>query len=205
MTTIPVAAYVDGFNLYNGMHDARGRRGLWLDLESLLSSFLGSNQRLVAVHYFTALVMGPGQARQQAYLDALRLHGTVTQTHVGRFQRKSVKCRKCRASFDVHEEKESDVSFGVQMVEDAAQGVYRQALIVSGDSDMMPAIRSVRRIAPDTRIVAVFPPRRSSYDLQKSADATLHIWDRAPERHQLPDPVRNPEGQDIPRPQYWGA
>src|SRR6185437_545350 len=133
MAKVPVAAYIDGFNLYNGMHDARKRRGLWLDIERLLNSFLGANQELVAVHYFTALVMGSGKPRQQVYLDALREHGQVTTTHVGRFQRKSVRCRKCQQSFDVHEEKESDVSFGVQMVEDAALGIYQQALIVSGD------------------------------------------------------------------------
>lgn len=203
MTIVPVAAYVDGFNLYNGMHDARGRRGLWLDLESLLGSFLSANQKLVAVHYFTALVKGSGQERQQTYLDALQAHGGVTRTHVGRFQRKSIKCRKCQQSFESHEEKESDVSFGVQMVEDAAQGVCQQALIVSGDSDMMPAIRSVRRISPGTRIVAVFPPRRSSYDLQQSADATLHIWDKVPERHQLPNTVSFPTGTTVTRPSYW--
>ena len=88
MAKVPVAAYIDGFNLYNGMHDARKRRGLWLDIESLLNSFLGANQELVAVHYFTALVMGSGKPRQQVYSDALREHGQVTTTHVGRFQRK---------------------------------------------------------------------------------------------------------------------
>lgn len=203
LVTVPVAAYIDGFNLYNGMHDARRRRGLWLDLESLLSSFLGPNQQLVAVHYFTALVMGTGRERQQTYLDALEAHGGVTTPHVGRFQRKTVKCRKCDQTFDAHEEKESDVSFGVQMVEDAARGLYRQALIVSGDSDMMPAIRAVRRIDSQIRIVAVFPPKRSSYDLQQTADATLNIWDRVPERHQLPNPVIAADGSLIHRPSHW--
>jgi len=103
----------------------------------------------------------------------------------------------------VHEEKESDVSFGVQMVEDAALGIYQQALIVSGDSDMMPAIRAVRRIAPTTRVVALFPPRRSSFDLKTSADATLHIWDKIPERHQLPDPVIAADGSLLRRPSHW--
>jgi hypothetical protein len=30
-----IVAYVDGFNLYNGLHTATGRRDLWLNLESL--------------------------------------------------------------------------------------------------------------------------------------------------------------------------
>lgn len=205
MTTAPapVAAYVDGFNLYNGMHDARGRRGLWLDLESLLKSLLRPSQELVAVHYFTALVHGPGRARQETYLEALKAHGAATTTHVGRFQRKSVRCRRCSQAFDVHEEKHSDVNFGVQIAEDAARGVFDQALLVSGDSDMLPAVQAVRRIRPAARIVAVFPPRRSSFDLKQATDATLNIWDRVPERHQLPNPVKAPDGTVLYRPQHW--
>lgn len=207
MATTPadvrVAAYVDGFNLYRGMHDARGRRGLWLDLERLLSSLLGSNQRLVAVHYFTALVNGAGRERQQTYLDALEAHGSLTRAHVGRFQHKQRRCRGCGQSWSSYEEKESDVSLGVQLVEDAVLGVYEQALIVSGDSDMAPAVRSVRRLAPSARLVAVFPPRRSSFALGQQVDATLRIFDRMPERHQLPDPVIAADGTEYPRPDHW--
>lgn len=33
-----VIAYVDGFNLYHGLHDKYGRRYLWLDTSATLSS-----------------------------------------------------------------------------------------------------------------------------------------------------------------------
>jgi uncharacterized LabA/DUF88 family protein len=200
---VRVAAYVDGFNLYRGMHDARGRRGLWLDLESLLGSLMGPNQQLVAVHYFTALVIGAGRERQQTYLDALEASGRCTHPHVGRFQRKEHTCRACGQSWNSYEEKESDVSLGVQLVQDAAQGVYDQALIVSGDSDMVPAVRSVRRLAPATRLVAVFPPRRSSWALESEVDGTLRIFDKVPERHQLPDPLVTAGGITLARPAHW--
>lgn len=200
---VPVAAYVDGFNLYYGMHAARGRRSLWLDMESLLGAFLKKNQQLVAVHYFTAMVLGSGAPRQQMYLDALEAHGTVTTAHVGRFQRKAVRCRKCDKEFQTYEEKESDVCLGVQIAEDAANRVAEQVMIVSGDSDMVPAARAVRRINPSARLVAVFPPRRSSADLESVVDATLNIWDRVPERHQLPDPVYAADGTALHRPRHW--
>jgi hypothetical protein len=74
------------------------------------------------------------------------------------------------------EEKEFDVSLAVQLVEDAAGGVFDQALIVSGDSDMAPAVHAVRRLRPDARLVALFPPRRSSHQLEVLADATLRIF-----------------------------
>lgn len=199
-----VAAYVDGFNLYHGMHAARGRRGLWLDLEGMLGTLLSADQELVRVHYFTALVQGPGQGRQRVYLDALAAHSRVTVAHVGRFQHKSQSCRNCGATWNTYEEKESDVSLGVQLVEDAASvPLFDEALIVSGDSDMAPAVRAVRRLAPDSRLVAVFPPRRSSHALSAMVDATLRIYDRLPERHQLPDPVLAPDGTSYARPPHW--
>lgn len=198
-----MAAYVDGFNLYHGMHEARGRRALWLDLPGLLRSMLRQEQQLTVVHYFTALVVGPGRARQEQFLQAAQAHGAgLLVPHVGRFQRKTVICRVCRQPFNTFEEKESDVSLAVQLVEDAAAGVFDQALIVSGDSDMAPAIHAVRRLRPDARLVALFPPRRSSHQLEVLADATLRIFDRIPERHQLPDPVVTSQ-QRIARPTYW--
>lgn len=200
---VRVAAYVDGFNLYNGMHDARQRRGLWLDLESLLRSLLRGNQALTAVHYFTALVQGQGRQRQETYLKALEGHCRITQLHVGRFQAKRLNCRQCGHTRVSHEEKESDVSLAVQLVEDAAVDAFDQALIVSGDSDMAPAIRSVRRIAPSKRLVAVFPPRRSSVTLKGAVDATLNIFDKVPERHQLPDKVQAADGTFFERPHHW--
>jgi hypothetical protein len=47
-----VRAYVDGFNLYHGMHAAFGRAYLWLDVEALAGSLLRADQRLDRVKYF---------------------------------------------------------------------------------------------------------------------------------------------------------
>lgn len=65
--------YIDGFNLYHGLHESTGRSHLWLDLVKLGSS-LRSKQRLVGVRYFTAPVLNDpqAQARQAHYIDALR-------------------------------------------------------------------------------------------------------------------------------------
>ncbi len=50
-----VIAYVDGFNLYHGLHERYRRRYLWLDLEHLVQR-LRPNDHILAVRYFTALV-----------------------------------------------------------------------------------------------------------------------------------------------------
>jgi hypothetical protein len=83
-----VIAYVDGFNLYHGLHDKYRRRYLWLDLAHLVQR-LRPEDHIVAVRYFTALVRDDpsGLVRQQTYLDALRAHsGRVVEVVLGSFE-----------------------------------------------------------------------------------------------------------------------
>jgi uncharacterized LabA/DUF88 family protein len=102
-----------------------------------------------------------------------------------------------------YEEKESDVSLAVALVEDAALDMFDTAVVVSADSDLCPAIRAVRRVAPRKRVVAVFPPRRHSTDLQRHADHLLRIDRRMLQRSQLPGKVVTADGIELTRPEHW--
>lgn len=88
-----IGVYVDGFNLYYGArkHCGRGTPGWrWLDLRALVSPLAGwqgsSISRLV---YCTARVdpaeNGSGHVDQAAYLEALRLSGSVDVIAEGRY------------------------------------------------------------------------------------------------------------------------
>ncbi|MBK6872774.1 MAG: NYN domain-containing protein [Kineosporiaceae bacterium] len=202
-----VVAYVDGFNLYHGLHAANGRRDLWLDIEAMLRepAFTDPSrgQHLVAVHYFTAAVDGPGRDRQDVYLRALAAHGTCTTTHLGRFQCKLVTCRHCGVTWNSWEEKESDVSLAVELVKGAALDHYDRALLLSADSDMCPAVRSARAIAPHKPIIAVFPPRRHSDQLRQECHAVITLTPGRAARNQLPAAVTTPTGSTLRRPAYW--
>jgi uncharacterized LabA/DUF88 family protein len=203
--TSRIVAYVDGFNLYHGLHARRVRRDLWLDLESLLDAKADQRpgQTVTAVRYFTAAVHGPGQARQQTYLQALAAHGDRTTVHLGRFQRKQQRCRFCGASWNTYEEKESDVAIAVQAIEGVTTGEADQVWYVSGDSDLCPSVRAVRRIKPHVRTVALFPPHRSSVDLSNAVHRALQIFDKEPKRHQFPDRITTSDGTVLARPGYW--
>jgi NYN domain len=200
-------AYVDGFNLYHGMHEATGRRDLWLDLEGLLShpAYVDANrgQTLVGVHYFTAAVSGPGATHQAIYLQALEAHSANLTIHRGRFQRKTVTCYTCGSQWPSHEEKESDVSLAVQLVADVARRACDRILLVSADADMCPAVREARILAEGKiEIVAIFPPKRRSDQLGKHVDRALTLYPSRLKAHQLPEVVEGPRGK-LHRPTYW--
>ncbi len=198
-----VAAYVDGFNLYFGIR-SRGRRYLWLDLEALIRRLLRADQQLVAVRYFTASVRNdpPAEQRQQIYLNALQAHSTLLSISLGRFQQKTRDCRSCGATWLGYEEKETDVSLAVSIVEDSVNGLYDTALIISADSDMCPAIHAIRRLRPRVRVIAALPPNRRSPGLQRLCDATIPIGWANVRQSQLPDVVQSGR-QRYTRPPHW--
>jgi hypothetical protein len=162
-----VIAYVDGFNLYHGLHQAYGRRYLWLDLEHLVHR-LRPRDQILAVRYFTAEVKDDpgGLARQRSYLSALESHCPTVQVVLGRYQTKTMTCRQCGSAWTSYEEKETDVNIAVALVADTAAAASDIALIVSADSDLCPAIRTSRSLNPQRRMIAAFPPRRSSFEIR---------------------------------------
>lgn len=197
-----VAVYVDGFNLYYGLHEKLGRRYLWLDLRALAAQFLQPNQRLTEVKYFTARRRNDpgGQANQGVYLGALRARGVKVVE--GRFQEKQQECKGCGGGWTAYEEKQSDVSFCIQLLEDAVARVFDVALLITADSDMTPAVKAVRRQRPDAKLVALFPPARASGDLQRAVHASFRIGDAKIRQSQLPETVHTP-ARSYTRPAKW--
>jgi uncharacterized LabA/DUF88 family protein len=188
-----------------GLREKYRRRYLWLDLERLVQR-LRPRDDLVSVRYFTALVQDEPDAlrRQRTYLDALTAHCGAVEVVMGRYQSKPVRCPQCGSTRLRYEEKETDVNIAVSLVADAAVAASDIALLVSGDSDLCPAIRMARRLNPERRIIAAFPPRRSSGEIRSLIPGAFIISASDLRNSLLPDVV--PDLRDGPaskRPDKW--
>jgi len=187
---------VDGFNVYHSLLDAERvlrRPLLRLDVAGLCASYLhvlpgrSATPRIV---YFTALAhhlekRRPGQrARQARYLAGLRATGV--DVRLGRFKAKSLTCPLCGRTFVRFEEKETDVALGVQLLEYALQDSCDAVVLVSGDSDLVPALVAARRLASSTTLVAGLPFGRTNAALERAADMAFTIKPSAYARYQLP-------------------
>jgi NYN domain-containing protein len=201
-----VIAYVDGFNLYHGLHAKYQRRYLWLDLEHLVQR-LRPKDHVVAVRYFTALVRDdpPALARQHEYLAALAARsGAVVSVVLGRYQSKTWTCRRCGTIWTSYEEKETDVSIAVSLVADTAAGKSDIALIISADSDLCPAIRTARSLGRRRGMIAAFPPRRSSFEIRSLIPGAFTIAAADLRNSLLPEIVTDTAGgRAYKRPAKW--
>jgi uncharacterized LabA/DUF88 family protein len=216
IATERVITYIDGFNLYYGLKDKGWRRYYWLDLRALSRNLLLPGQNLVCVKYFTARIKAGGsktpqnirnkleekRKRQTIYLEALN---TLQNLHIykGHYLGKTVTCKKCGNTWPTHEEKMTDVNIATELLIDAFNNAFDTALLVSGDSDLAPAVIAVRRQFPGKRIVVAFPPARVSEQLKRTANAYFTIGKAKFRKSMFPDEVGKSDGYILRRPKRW--
>lgn len=103
MKNAKVACYIDGFNLYHAIKSLPppNQHLKWVDLWGLASAFIRhSEERLVAVYYFSALAywLPAAQARHEAFIAANRALGVTAV--LGRFQGQNAAVRRLRRGLD---------------------------------------------------------------------------------------------------------
>jgi uncharacterized LabA/DUF88 family protein len=197
-----VACYVDGFNLYHAIADLNKPHLKWVNLWTLGQSLCRSGETLAKVEYFSAFATWkPDQySRHRQYVAALKHFGV--QCNMARFSEQSAKCLKCGAKWKRHEEKETDVHFSLTFLEDAIDDVFDRAIIVSADSDHVPAVRRVRARLPGKQIFVATPPGRHSHarELLKVSQSGVNITPGRIARCLLPETILNGGNQIAKRP-----
>ncbi|MCK4548347.1 MAG: NYN domain-containing protein [Candidatus Eisenbacteria sp.] len=205
---------VDGFNLYHSLRtasdDLGGQSTKWLDLQSLLSSYLpviGAGATLEKIFYFSALAVHldhrrPGvTARHRLYLECLRAADIVPI--LGRFKYKKVHCRRCNQDNPHYEEKETDVAISMKLVEILVLDEADTVVLVSGDTDLAPAVRTAGRLCPTKQICFGFPYKRRNNELARLVSKYFYIRKDRYVAHQFPDPVTLRSGRAVPKPASW--
>jgi len=200
-----VICYVDGFNLYHGLRSKSWRKYYWLDLWKLTERFLLQNQTLKKLVYFTARLKKnpPSRNRQRLYIDALTAFRPDTKVLYGHYLAKEMRCKKCGYKYLRHEEKMTDVNIACQLLLDAVDDKFDTAIIVSGDSDLVPPIKEIKSRFPNKRVIVLFPPNRVSVDLREISHGHRKLLVSDVRRSQLPVAVQIQSGDVVCRPITW--
>jgi len=167
-----ITVYVDGFNFYYGLKRQKGidrdwKKFYWIDFVKFFEHFLGPDQVLEKVVYFTATPLNTQKSsHQSALLNAnTLLNGSRFEVVRGKYYTKNILCPHCQASIPKPEEKRTDVNVAVRIVGDSALDKTDVIVLVSADSDLVPPLEFVRDNYPDKKIRIYFPPSYFSYDL----------------------------------------
>lgn len=213
-----VSFLVDGFNVYHSLKDLQkltGKPLKWLDLRALcesytqqVRSYIGDRVEIADIHYFSAIAehlqfTHPGHiARHKDYIAALE--STGVKVHLSRFKFKQWRCPVCGKDHKRAEEKETDVAIAVQLLETFARSQCQVAVIVSGDTDFLPAVRAVKGLFGDAMQVGIaFPFGRRNNEPQTTADFYFQVQQKHIEKAQFPSTVRCSDGTMIQKPRGW--
>lgn len=226
------AFFVDGYNLFYGL--LAGTPYKWLDLPRLLSHIAhveNPASTLASVDYFTSSVKPELATRgriskeaQDTYVRALK--ASNVRVHYGRHQLEPARAprfidkrigasRQDKVDIWKLEEKETDVHIAISMYRVAARqtlleetGRVEQLILVSGDTDMTPALRAIREDFPEL-IVGIILPHRPAFN--RPAPGSLKEFSHWMRRvitceelqsHQFVDRVPTRKAPAI-KPDYW--
>jgi len=197
-----VIVYIDGFNLYFGM-TASFPDIKWLDVELLAKNLLKPDQELMGVVYFTSMVSNnpPKEQRQRAYISALET--SRVKIIFGHYKSKNKSCSRCGHTWNGNEEKMTDVNIAVEMLKDAMEDKFDMAMLISGDSDLVPPIQAIHQKFPQKRVFVAFPPNRSNISVKNVAKGSLIIGRKKLKDSQFPDQLRLKSGYLLNKPTNW--
>ncbi len=82
---------------------------------------------------------------------------------MGHFKSKPQKCKSCGAEWISHEEKETDVHIAARLVADAYENRFDRALLITADSDLVPALSIVSAAFPAKQLFVIAPPGRFNH------------------------------------------
>jgi uncharacterized LabA/DUF88 family protein len=167
-----VAVVIDGFNFFHSLlekapgskHDNSHYR--WIDYTKLAKCFITTKDSIERIVYCTAYPIWSDQKRTKHELFVNVQKKLNVDILLGQFRKKRKKCRHCNKSIDTHEEKQTDVNVAVSLFQMAMEDVFDTALLITGDSDICPAIRAVRKNFPNKSVEVVIPINRQAEELK---------------------------------------
>lgn len=220
--------YIDGYNFYFGV--LRNTTYKWLDIVSLVKHVCHvQNPALdvVAVKFFTAPVITRVATKgdkalqsQDSYHRALlNAHPHIIEIINGYYLLEKGNPPRYKKPIDKQdrvevwrlEEKQTDVNIAVQLYRDAVLKHCEHAVLVSSDSDLVPALAFLKQDLPDYPIGLILPRKEPNATEQRPPNASLsslanwtrsYLRDDELKKYQFPDKVPTKKKPAV-KPDYW--
>ena len=137
-----IAVYIDGSNFYGYLKDREIAfpKGTKFDFKEFVNFLVGDKRKLVSKRYYTGVFRnldGTDKSKnlvrgQQKFFSNLKNDGFI------------IKRGRIMPIDKVYKEKGTDVKIAVDLIVGAVDNLYDTAILVSSDTDLVPAIRYVK-------------------------------------------------------------
>ncbi|MDR3490846.1 MAG: NYN domain-containing protein [Gammaproteobacteria bacterium] len=205
-----VAVYVDGFNLYHGLVNLQKPHLKWLNLRSLAEKFIDhKSETIEKVYYFSAIATFMDKEttlRHRTYIEALETNGV--EFIGGNFKDKwlDYKNKHIQIKWKKHEEKETDVNISIHMVRDAIKKRFDKFILITNDTDIVPAIKMAKSENSSLQFKLLTPPTLKTHDSLLSAikpGSSTKLTEGHIQNSLLAEKIQKPNGKIIHIPKQY--
>ena len=101
------------------------------------------------------------------------------------------------------EEKQTDVNIAIYLFRLAVSDSYDKAIIISGDTDLTPAVKAVQATFPNKQIGVVLPIGRASEDFKQTANFHYKMKEKHLLTSRFDDTLVLSDGSQLACPSNW--
>ncbi len=168
-----VAVFIDGNNFYFGLRKIYGKDKSLKNFDfQRFSNFLAGEGKVVGIYYYNAQLDKEFNSKkfksQREFFSELRKIPNFNLVLCKLLKRNITGTNK-----HYYIIKEDDINMAVDMVDGSADDTFDTAVLVSGDGDFVPAVRSVKR--RNKRVENVYFDGSSSRNLKNHCDKSLAL------------------------------
>jgi len=168
-----VAVFIDGNNFYFGLRKLYGKKKSLkcFDFEKF-AQVLAGEDKVVGIFYYNAqLDKDNNSEKYQSQKEFFEKLKKIPKFHL-------VLCKLLKRSITGTNKfyyiiKEDDINMAVDMVENAYDNNFDTAILVSGDGDFIPAVRSVKK--KGKTVENIYFKNSSSRSLKNFCDSSLEL------------------------------
>ncbi len=203
---------IDGFNLYYSIISIlkeKKKNYKWLDVKSFSESFLhliDKKVKIKKIYYFTSIVKETEDDknkshRQYTYIEALKNSGIEVIT--GKFKDKTYKCPHCNTKIKTYVEKLTDINIASKIFEVCITEKIDYIVVVSGDTDIVPAIKISKKLFKSIKFIAIFPYGRANKEIKTYVDEYFKASEKSYQANQFPEEILLKNSKILKIPKEW--
>lgn len=162
-----VAIYIDGSNLYYKLRDCEIKNITYFGYAAL-SDWLARERKIIAKRYYVGVVRTKeGDVKSKKMQEAQVKLFNHLQSKKENF---NVQRGYLMKNDGVFHEKGVDVKLAVDILVGAYEDLYDVAILISSDTDLIPAIQKVKKLGKEVEYIGF--SHKPSYGLIKNANET---------------------------------